>query len=164
MLEVSIGTVLWSTIAFLAVAFILGKFAWKPILAAIKERESTIEESLKAAKEARNQMAALKADNEELLKQARLERDALLKEARDIKNRLMEEAKVKGNDEYNRIVQSARETINNEKMAAITELRNKVATLSLELAEMLLRDKFSSGAEQKKLIDKYIEDANTKLN
>jgi len=162
MLEISIGTVLWSTIAFLVVAFILAKFAWKPILSSIKEREDSIDQSLKSAEKARNEMAALKADNEELLKQARLERDAMLKEARDTRERLMGEAREKAQAEYARIVESAKETIRNEKMAALVDIKNQVASLSLEIGVKLIKDKLDTNEEQKKLIDKYIDEA--KLN
>jgi F-type H+-transporting ATPase subunit b len=164
MLDISLGTVVWSSIAFLAVAFILAKFAWKPILASIKEREDSIDQSLKAAEKARLEMSELKADNEELLKEARLERDALLKDARTTKDRIIQEAKEKANDEYSRILNAAKEAIHNEKMAAIVEVKNQVATLSLEIAEKLIREKFSSPEEQKKLIDTYIAEADTKLN
>lgn len=162
MLDISIGTVVWSSIAFLVVAFILAKFAWKPILASLKEREDSIEHSLKSAEKARNEMAALKADNEELLKQARLERDAMLKDARDTRERLMSEAKEKAQEEYARIVESAKETIRNEKMAALVDIKNQVASLSLEIGVKLIKDKLDTDEEQKKLIDKYIEEA--KLN
>lgn len=162
MLDISIGTVVWSSIAFLVVAFILAKFAWKPILASLKEREESIDQSLKSAERARNEMAALKADNEELLKQARLERDAMLKDARDTRERLMSEAKEKAQEEYGRIVESAKETIRNEKMAALVDIKNQVASLSLEIGVKLIKDKLDTNEEQKKLIDKYIDEA--KLN
>ncbi len=164
MLDVNWGTLIWTTIAFLTVVFILGKFAWKPILAAIKEREESIDASLKSAEQARNEMSALKADNEELLKQARLERDTMLKEARETKEKIVNEAKEKANDEYSRILNSAKEAIHNEKMAAIVEIQNEVATLSLQIAEKLLRQKLSSPDEQKKLIDKYIEESKANMN
>lgn len=162
MLDVSIGTVFWSTLAFLAVAFILAKFAWKPILASIKEREESIDSSLKAAEKARHDMSQLQADNEALLKEARLERDTMLKEARGVKDRIIGEAKEKASAEYDKIVNSAKNAIHNEKMAALTEIKNQVSTLSLEIAEKLLRDKLESSDEQKKLIEKYISEA--KLN
>jgi F-type H+-transporting ATPase subunit b len=164
MLDISIGTVVWSTIAFLVVAFILAKFAWKPILASIKEREDSIDQSLKSAERARKEMSELKSDNEELLKQARLERDTLLKEARGTKDQIIAEAKEKANSEYSRIVNSAKEAIHNEKMAALVEIKNQVATLSLEIAEKLLREKFADPAQQKQLIDKYIEEAKVNMN
>jgi len=162
MLDVSIGTVIWSTIAFLAVAFILAKFAWKPILASIKEREDSIDSSLKAAEKARQEMSQLQSDNEALLKEARSERDSMLKEARVVKDRIIGEAKEKAESEYEKIVHSAKDAIHNEKMAALTEIKNQVSTLSLEIAEKLLREKLESSDEQKKLIEKYIGEA--KLN
>lgn len=162
MLDVSIGTVFWSSIAFLAVAFILAKFAWKPILASIKEREDSIDSSLKAAEKARKEMSQLQSDNEALLKEARLERDAMLKEARDMKDKIIAEAKEKADSRYDEIVNAAKGAIQNEKMAALTEIKNQVSTLSLEIAEKLVRQKLESSEEQKKLIDQYLSEA--KLN
>jgi F-type H+-transporting ATPase subunit b len=159
MTDVSVGTVLWSSIAFLVVLFILAKFAWKPILAAIREREESIDEALKSVQTARTEMQNLQASNEELLRQARLERDLMLKEARDAKERIISESKQRAEDEYTRILNSAREAIQTEKMAAITEIKTEIATLSIDIAEKLLRAELQSETKQKALIEKYLEEA-----
>lgn len=162
MLSVSIGTVIWSSIAFLVVAFILAKFAWKPILASIREREDSIDDALKSAKKAREEMSNLQASNENLLKEARLERDSMLKDARQTKDKIIAEAKSKAEGEYDKIVASARDTINTEKQAAITEIKHQVANLSIEIAEKVIREELKSTDKQKELIEKYISES--KLN
>ncbi|MCA1763618.1 MAG: F0F1 ATP synthase subunit B [Cryomorphaceae bacterium] len=162
MLSVSFGTVIWSTIAFLLVAFILAKFAWKPILASIREREDSIDDALNSAKKAREEMSNLQASNENLLKEARLERDSMLKDARQTKDKIIAEAKAKAEGEYDKIVASARDTINTEKQAAITEIKHQVANLSIEIAEKVIREELKSTDKQKELIEKYISES--KLN
>lgn len=162
MLSVSFGTVIWSTIAFLLVAFILAKFAWKPILASIREREDSIDDALKSAKKAREEMSNLQASNENLLKEARLERDSMLKDARQTKDKIIAEAKSKAEGEYDKIVASARDTINTEKQAAITEIKHQVANLSIDIAEKVIREELKSTDKQKELIEKYISES--KLN
>jgi F-type H+-transporting ATPase subunit b len=162
MLEVSWGTVLWTTIAFLIVAFILAKLAWKPILASIREREDSIDDALKSADKAREELANLKSSNEELIKEARAERDNLLKEARVTREKIITEAKEKAEAEYSKIVGSAKEDIRNEKMAAITELKKQVADLSIHIAEKVLREELGESEKQKEMIDRYLEEA--KLN
>ncbi len=162
MLDVNFGTVIWSSIAFLIVAFILAKLAWKPILASIKERESSIDRALKSAEKARLEMANLQASNEALLKEARIERDAMMKDATETKNKIVAEAKERAEVEYNKILSSAREAIQTEKMAAITEIKSQVASLSIEIAEQVLRQELKSDDKQKALIDKYLQEA--KLN
>jgi F-type H+-transporting ATPase subunit b len=162
MLEVSFGTVIWSTIAFLVVAFILAKMAWKPILASIKDRENSIDEAIKSAEKAREEMANLHASNEALLKEARIERDALMKDAHETKETMLAQAKERAEAEYSKIVASAKETIRGEKVAAIAEIKNQVANLSLEIAEQVIRQELKSDDKQKELIDKYLQEA--KLN
>lgn len=162
MLSVSVGTVIWSSIAFLVVAFILGKLAWKPILASIKERENSIEDAIKSAEKAREEMASLQASNENLLKEAREERDAMMKDAREMKDKMLADAKERADAEYTKIVASAKDAIRAEKMGAISEIKNQVANLSLEIAEQVIRQELSSQDKQKELIDKYLQEA--KLN
>ena len=162
MLSVSIGTVAWSTIAFLLVAFLLAKFAWKPILASIKEREDSIDDALQSAHKAREEMANLTKSNETLLNQARVERDAMLKDARDTKDDIIAEAKGRADIEYSRILTSAQDAIRQEKSAAIAEIKQQVATLSIEIAERVIREELKSDEKQKQLIDKYLQEA--KLN
>ncbi|MFM7218102.1 MAG: F0F1 ATP synthase subunit B [Bacteroidota bacterium] len=156
----SIGLVFWMTVSFLTLLFILKKFAWKPILNMLHEREQNIAEALNTAKKAREEMAALKADNERLLNEARLERDKMLKEARDTKDAIIAEAKGKAQAEANKILAQTRETIQTEKNAAITELKNQVAGMSITIAEKILRAELSSDEKQKALVQNLLKDAN----
>lgn len=156
----SLGLVFWTTLAFLIVLFLLKKFAWKPILESLKERENTIADALKSAENAKHEMAQLKASNEELLRKARDERDALMKEARDARDLIVAEAKTKATQEADRILAAARENIKNEKMAAVSELKNQVAVLSIEIAEKILRNELSKDEKQKSLVNNLVEEIN----
>ena len=158
LVQPAFGLVFWMLVSFLIVLFILGKFAWKPILKALKERETSIEDALRSADKAREAMENLKADNEKLLSEARAERERMLREARDTKDAIINEAKGKATTEANRLLQMAREAINNEKLAAITELKNQVATLSIEIAEKILREQLKDSAKQKELAEKYLKE------
>lgn len=155
-----LGLIFWTTLAFLVVLFLLKKMAWKPILEAIKKREQTIDEALKSAEKARMDMAALKNSNEQLLKQAREERDAILKEARDHKEAIITEAKSKAQSEVNRMLESARETIKNEKLATIAELKNQVATLSIDIAEKILKTELSAENKQNAVVNNLVNEIN----
>jgi len=156
----ALGLVFWTTLAFLTVLFILKKFAWKPILESIKEREKSIDDAIQTAQRTKIEMAQLKAANEDLLKTARAERDTLLKEARDTKEALIAEAKGSAKKEADRILAAARDQIKNEKMAAISELKNQVATLSIEIAEKILRNELSKDEKQKQLVDGLVNEIN----
>lgn len=156
----SLGLVFWTTLSFLIVLFLLKKFAWKPILESLKERENTIADALKSAENAKHEMAQLKASNEELLRKARDERDALMKEARDARDLIVAEAKTKATQEADRILAAARENIKNEKMAAVSELKNQVAVLSIEIAEKILRNELSKDEKQKTLVNNLVEEIN----
>jgi F-type H+-transporting ATPase subunit b len=162
MLSVSWGTVLWSSIAFIIVVLILAKMAWKPILASIREREDSIDDALKSADKARQELANLQSSNEELLREARAERDSMLKDARSTKDKIIADAKEKAESEYAKILNSAKEDIRNEKLAAITELKKQVATLSIDIAEKVIRQELDNDQKQKDLINRYLEEA--KLN
>jgi len=153
-----IGLLFWMLVSFGIVLFLLRKFAWKPILASLKSREESISEALNTARKAKEEMASLKADNEKLLQQARAERDAMLKEARDTKDAIIAESKSKAQAEANKILASARETINTEKNAAITELKNQVATMSIDIAEKILRQELSRDEKQKSLMENLMRD------
>jgi F-type H+-transporting ATPase subunit b len=120
-----IGLIVWTTVVFLLLVFLLSKYAWKPILSAIKTREEGIANALASAEKAKEEMKALQAGNEKILIEARAERDTLLKEARDTKDSIINEAKTKAKTEADRILATAREQITNEKNAAITELKNQ---------------------------------------
>ncbi len=146
------------TLSFGTVLFILAKFAWKPILKSLKERENSIDEALHAADRAREEMKQLQFSNEQLLREAKNERDAILNEARKIREKMLDEARFKANEEANRIVENARERIENEKMAALTELKNQIALLSIEIAEKLIREELSKDKKQEELIKKMLDD------
>ena len=156
------GVVIWTTIAFLTVLFILRKFAWKPILKGLKDREESVDNALSAAERARNEMANLQADNERLLQEARVERDRILKEARDMRDSMVNDAKGKAQEEADRMITAAREAIANEKNRAVAELKNQVANLSIEIAEKLVRQNLSGDAANQELAEKLADDV--KLN
>ncbi len=155
-----IGLIFWMTISFAILLWILAKFAWKPIMNALSERELSIEEALNAAKTAKEEMEALKFSNEQLLKEAKDERDDILKSARKIKETIIEEAKGKAKDEAEKIVEAAKDSIQHEKMAAITELKNQLGSLSIEIAEKILKEELSGTDKQKDLIKRLIDDVN----
>lgn len=156
------GLVFWMIVSFSVILFMLKKFAWGPILNSLTERENTISDALNTAQKAKEEMLALKAGNEKLLQEARNERDQLLKEARDTKDAIINEAKAKATAEADKILAMTRESISNEKMAAITELKNHVATLSIEIAEKVLKQELSAEGKQKQLVDSLLKDV--KLN
>jgi F-type H+-transporting ATPase subunit b len=155
-----LGLIVWTTIVFCILFFLLAKFAWKPILKVVNEREESITKALNSAEEARLKVAELKADNEILLNKARVERDEMLKEARDIKDKIVAESKNIAKVEADKIIAAARESIQQEKMAAITELKNQVAKLSIEIAEKILKDELSSADKQKTIIDNVVKEIN----
>ncbi len=153
-----LGLFVWMLFAFSIVFFILKKFAWKPILKSLHDREDSIDEALNQANKAREEMKQLKFDNEALLKEAKEERDAILRDARKVKESIIEESKIKASEEAGRIVESAKETIENEKMAAMTDLKNQLATLSIEIAEKILKEELSADKKQKEYVQKLIDD------
>ena len=153
-----IGLRFWMCLSFGIVVFLLSKFAWKPILGAVKTREQSIADALNEAKKMRDDMAKMSASNEEVMRQARAERDTLLKEARDIRDKEIAEAKSKAKAEADAMLGRAREDIRNEKNAAIVELRNQVADLSVQVAERILKEKLGDAATQKALVDKVMTD------
>ena len=155
--EFSTGLFIWQTIIFLALLFLLKKYAWKPILGAVDERKNSIDEALSAAEKAKEEMAELTANNEKILSDARIERDGIIKEAREIKNKTISEAKEKASEEAEKIISSAKEQINNEKMKAMTELKNQVADISIEMAEKILRTELKDAKNQKKLIEEALK-------
>jgi F-type H+-transporting ATPase subunit b len=160
LLEPGIGLIFWTSLTFLLLVLLLGKFAWKPILNAIKTREEGIEKALGAAERALNDMRELKSNNEKMLQEARNERDALMKEAREAKEGIIAEAKTKAQKDADRIMAGAREQIINEKNAAVAELKNQVATLSIEIAEKILRSDLSTDEKQKALVSNLMKDVN----
>lgn len=156
------GLLFWMFVTFFTVLFILKKFAWGPILTMIKERENTIEAALSSAQKAREDLESIQQKNEALLQEARLEREKILKEAREIRETMLAEAKAKASAEYEKVLSGAKADIRNEKMAAINELKNQVAGLSLEIAEKILRSELSSNEKQKELASRLASEV--KLN
>ena len=152
------GLIIWQTFIFLLLVFLLGKLAWKPILSSLKEREKSIQEALDTAENARLELSKLKADNENLLKQARDERDKMLRETREAANRMKDEAQAEAKKSADKIIEDARTTIGIEKQAALKEIRIQVAMFSLEVAERLLKEKLSNDKAQKDLVQKYVND------
>jgi F-type H+-transporting ATPase subunit b len=157
-----IGLVFWNTVAFLVLLIVLGKFAWKPILKAINDRESGIEEALLKADKMKAEMAAMQNENEALLAKAREERATLIKEAKEASEKMVAEAKDKAKAEYDKIVADAQLAITQQKNAAITEVKNQVGTLVVEVAEKVLRRELSNKAEQEKYIKELAD--GVKLN
>ena len=155
----AIGLIFWTTVVFTLLVLLLKKFAWKPILSAVDERNKSIKDSLAQAEKARSEMSELTANNEKIIAQAKVDRDIILKEARDMKNEIISEAKDKANKEAEKLVSTAKEQILNEKMKAITELKNHVADLSIEMAEKILSSELSDVAKQKELVKKVLKES-----
>lgn len=156
------GLIIWTTIIFTLLLIVLRKFAWKPILNAVDERNTSINEALQAANRAKDEIASLNHDNERVLKEAKLQRDTLLKEARVMKETIINEAKNEANNEAEKILLSAKDQIINEKMKAITELKNTVAELSIDIAENILKSELSDKSKQNDLINSALK--KSKLN
>lgn len=158
MLTPEIGLVFWTTISFLILLFILGKYAWKPIINALNQREEGIKKALKSADEARKEMQNLQADNEKLLAQARVERDAMLKEAREIKDKIIADARSEAQEQGAKMIEQAKATIESEKKAAVAELKNQVALLSLDIAEKVVRNELEDKKKQLKHVENMLDD------
>jgi F-type H+-transporting ATPase subunit b len=156
------GLAVWTTIAFLILMVLMSKFAWGPILDGVNKREQTIAEALSSAEKAKQEMVALKSDNDAILKEAREEQSKIIAEAREIKDKIIGEAKEAAQSEADKLVANAKENIENEKNAAMTEIKNHVATLSIDIAEKILKNQMDDAAKQKELVNTLIEDI--KLN
>jgi F-type H+-transporting ATPase subunit b len=155
--EFSTGLFIWQTIIFLALLFLLKKYAWKPILGAVEERSNSIDDALKAAEKAKDEMAELTANNEKILTKARIEREAIIKEAKQIKEKTISDAKSQASVEAEKIIVSAKEQINNEKMKAMIELKNQVADISIDMAEKILKSELKDVEKQKNLISEALK-------
>ncbi len=156
------GLFFWMVLSFTIVLIILRKFAWNPILQALKQRENSIDNALNSAKQAREQMEKLKADNEKIMADAKRERDQLLKEAKEIKTQIIKDAKAEAQMEADRIISAAKEKIQNEKSSAIDEIKSTIAQLSVEIAEKLLQTELQKDNKQEKLMQDIID--NMKMN
>lgn len=155
-----IGLIFWTGLVFLLLMFVLTKFVWKPVLKAVNEREQKISDALELAEKTKIEMKALQAQNENLLKEARAERDAIVKDAKETATKMVEDAKNTAKAESNKIVAAAREAINADKAAAISELKTQVAAFSIEIAEKIVRGELSTDGKQKALADKLAGDIN----
>jgi F-type H+-transporting ATPase subunit b len=160
----AIGTVFWTTLIFLLFFFLLSKFAWKPILAAVRARDEMIKSSLESAEKAREDMKRLQSDNEAILKKAREERENILKDARDIRDKMISEAKGRASEEAEKLIEKARESIEREKDKALSEIHQQVAWLSVEIASKLLGEKLKESEQQDKLIANYLKELEQNKN
>lgn len=156
------GTIFWMLIIFGIVLFVLKKFAWKPILNALKDREESIANALSSAEEAKREVAGLKADNEKIIIEARKEKDEIIKEAKGLQAKIVAEAKEKATQESQKAIDQARQQIEAEKTAAINDIKKQVAELSVLIAEKLIKKELSNKGEQKKMVDGLVDDI--KLN
>ncbi len=157
-----IGLIFWMLLSFSIVLFILAKFAWKPILKILKDREDSIEKALKAAEEAREEMQRLQANNEQIILEARKQADAIIKEARELKEKLVSDAKNQATIEANKILQNTKLAIENEKIQALNEIRNQIAGFSVLIAEKILKKELQEKEQQNKYIQTLLDDL--KLN
>ncbi|RXR24378.1 F0F1 ATP synthase subunit B [Flavobacterium stagni] len=156
------GLFFWQVLIFVGLILLLKKFAWKPILDAVNEREEGIKNALQSAEQARKDMENLMSNNEKLAAEARAERDAMMKEAREIKEKMINDAKAEAQIQGEKMIEQAKAAIESEKNAAMADLKNQVSALSLEIAEKLLKDELSNKEAQAKLVEKMLGDA--KLN
>ena len=156
--EFSLGLFFWQTLLFVALLLLLKKFAWKPILDAVNERETSIKDSLSAALKARDEMQALQADNKRILKEARTERDVLLSEAKKVSTQMINQAKEDAKLEADKITAQAQEMIQNEKKAAINDLKTQVTQLSVDIAEKVLQTELKDKGAQDKLVEELVKE------
>ena len=157
--DFSFGLFIWQIILFLLLLFLLRKFAWRPILKAVEDRETGIKDALDSAEKAKLEMANLQADNEKLLQEARAEREAMMKEAREIKSKMISDAKEEAQAEANKTIANAQATIEAEKKAAVADIKQQVAELSVEIAEKVVREELSNKDKQLKLVDQMLNEA-----
>lgn len=156
-----IGLIFWTSVVFIVLIILLKKFAWSPILKAVDDRNNSINEALSSAEKAKSEMEQLSADNKKILNKALIERDAIIKEARDIKIKTIADAKNNASIEAEKIISSAKEQIKNEKMKAMTELKNEIADISIQMAEKIIITELKDAKSQKKLIE---EDLKNQMN
>jgi len=158
LIKPDIGLLIWMIVSFGTVTFLLIKYAWKPILKALKERENTIEKRLLAAKKAKDELAKIEFGNEKITALAKIERENMLKEAKEIKAGIIEEARHEAKIEARKIIEEARKNVEKEKMDAINEIKNQISELSVIIAQKILKHELDNKDKQKQLINKLIED------
>lgn len=154
-----VGLIFWTFISFAVLFFVLKKFAWKPIVGTVNDREQSIREALASAEAAKKEMENLTADNERILKEARAEREGMMKEAREIKAKMIADAEEEAKAKADKLIASAKEAIETEKKAAVAELKNQVAALSVDIAEKVVRTELSDKDKQLKLVENMLDDA-----
>jgi F-type H+-transporting ATPase subunit b len=154
----SFGLLLWTCIKFCLLLLILAKFVWKPVLSAVNARSQKIDEALLEAEKARQEMKTLQAENERILKEARAERDAILKEAKEVGLKMIEESRDKAKTEGQKLIESAKQAINNERNSAIADMKAQIATFSVDIAESLVKESLASDDKQKSLVSKMVQD------
>lgn len=160
--EFSLGLFVWQSLIFIGLLFLLRKYAWGPILNAVNERETSIKDALASAEAARSEMENLQSDNQRILKEARAEKEVLLKEARATRAELINSAKEEAQAEAEKILSQAQEAIQNEKRAALTELKEQVGSLAMGIAEKVLQKELDNKDKQVQLIDQLLQDADLK--
>lgn len=158
--DFSSGLFIIQSVIFLILLFVLHKFAWKPIMQAVNEREITIVDSLNQAKLAKQEVQNLKAENEIIIREAKIERDNILKEARDIKERIVGEAKEIAKTEGDKMIEQARQSIQAEKAAAMSDIKNQIGTLSVNIAESILKEKLNNDGAQNALVENILNKSN----
>jgi F-type H+-transporting ATPase subunit b len=158
LIQPGLGLIFWMIVSFSLVLWVLGRYAWRPIMRMLKEREEAIDGALHEADKAREEMKQLKFSNEQLLKEAKEERDSILSEARKIKEKMIEDARIKAGQEAQRVIDSAKERIENEKMAALVDLKNQIANLSIEIAEKVVRAELSKDKKHEELIKRLVDE------
>jgi len=156
------GLLFWQSVVFIALFLFLAKFAWKPIIGALNEREESIRQALESAEKAKEEMAALQAGNEKLLREAREERDRIVRDARDAANRLIDQAQTEARKSADKLIEHAKAVINTEKQAALRDVKSQVALFSIEIAEKLIKKNLSSDKAQKDIVEEFIKEI--KLN
>ena len=160
MIEPGIGLLFWMTLTFIILLFLLAKFAWKPILNAVNDREVSIIDALNQAKLAKQEMTQLKEDNERILREARAERDGILKEARDMKDKIVNQAKDSAKVEGEKMIEAARQSIQTEKNAAMADIKTQIGTLSVSIAENILKEKLDNDGAQNALVENILNKSN----
>ncbi|MHA6698004.1 F0F1 ATP synthase subunit B [Chryseobacterium sp. A321] len=163
-IEPGIGLLFWMGLTFLILLFLLTKFAWKPILNMVNERETSIVDALNQAKLAKKEMEQLKSDNEKIIREAKIERDAILKEAREIKDRIVGEAKDVAKVEGDKMIAQARQSIDAEKASAMNEIKQQIGTLSVSIAESILKQKLDNSEAQSTLVENYLNNETLNKN
>ena len=158
--EFSFGLFFWHLLVFVGLIFLLKKFAWKPILDTINERETSIRDALKSAENARSEMELAQADNKKILKEALIEKEKILKEANDIKSKTINESKDIAKIEADKIIKQAENLIQAEKNAVINDLKDQVAQLSINIAEKVLKDELNNKAKHEKLVERLLKESN----